>query len=119
MFGLACLLPRSYLGRAYVPPAPAAVTTSRSVVHDPWGSILTLKVRPFLSSLTGADAEIVDANGQVGRLLVVVQDRELLVEAVTDGAPANHRQLGVDVHRACARDEEEARLEVLQVVDRE
>ena len=49
----------------------------------------------------------------------MVEDRQLLVEAVADGAPADHRQLRVDVHRAGARHEEEARLEVLQVVDRE
>ena len=61
----------------------------------------------------------IDANGQVGRLLVVVQDRELLVEAVSDGPPADHRELRVDVDGARARDEEETRLEVLQVVDRE
>jgi len=38
------------------------------------------------------------------------------VEAVAHGALADHRQLGVDVDGAGARDEEEARLEVLQVV---
>ena len=41
------------------------------------------------------------------------------MEPVADRAPADHRQLRVDVHRARTRYEEEARLEVLQVVDRE
>ena len=41
------------------------------------------------------------------------------MEPVADGALADDRQLGVDVDRAGARDEEEARLEVLQVVDRQ
>ena len=52
-------------------------------------------------------------------LLVVVQDRQLLVEAVADRALADHRELRVDVDGAGAGHEEEARLEVLQVVDRE
>ena len=52
-------------------------------------------------------------------LLVVVQDRELLVEAVADRAAADHGQLGVDVDGAGARDEEEAGFEVLEIVDRE
>src|SRR5262249_10846210 len=43
----------------------------------------------------------------------------LLVEAVRDRALADDRQLGVDVDRARPGHEEEARLEVLQVVDRE
>jgi hypothetical protein len=39
MFGCARRSFRAYFGRTYVPPAPAAVTTSISVVHEPWGSM--------------------------------------------------------------------------------
>ena len=56
---------------------------------------------------------------EVDRLLVVVEDRQLLVEAVADRALADHRQLRVDVDRAGPGNEEEARLEVLQIVDGE
>ena len=56
------------------------------------------------------------ADLEIDSLLVVVEERELLVEAVAHGPLADHRQLGVDVDGARARDEEEARLEVLQVV---
>ena len=41
------------------------------------------------------------------------------MEAVADGPRADHRQLRVDVDRPGARHEEEARLEVLEVVGRE
>ena len=56
---------------------------------------------------------------EVDRLVLVVEDRQLLVEAVPDRPLPDHRELGVDVDRPGARDQEEARLEVLQVVDRE
>ena len=49
----------------------------------------------------------------------MVQDRQLLVEAVGDDALADHRELRVDVDGARPRHEEEARLEILQVVGRE
>src|SRR4029453_9977126 len=60
-----------------------------------------------------------DADFEVDWLRVVVEDRELLVEAVADRPPANHRQLGVDVNRSGSGNEEEPRLEVLKIVDRE
>ena len=41
------------------------------------------------------------------------------MEAVPDGAPPNDGELGVDVHGRGSRHEEEARFEVLEVVDRE
>ena len=56
---------------------------------------------------------------EVDRLVVVVEDRQLLVEAAADGALADHRELGVDVDGAGAGHQEEAGLEVLQVVDRQ
>ena len=163
MFGRARLRPRSYFGRAYVPAAPAAeVTTSRSVVHSPCGSIRTLKVRPRSSTLgrrrggdrrlaleglalvaehelavldprvvgpvllervldleqVGEVAGCLDADLEVDGLALVVEDRELLVEAVAHGPLADDRQLGVDVDRARPGHQEEARLEVLEVVDR-
>jgi hypothetical protein len=46
----------------------------------------------------------------------VVQDLELLVEAVADGALTDDRQLRVDIDRAGSRHEEEVRLEVVEVV---
>jgi hypothetical protein len=49
----------------------------------------------------------------------VVQDRQLLVEAVSDRASPDDGELRVDVHRPGSRYEEEAGLEILQVVDRE
>ena len=57
-----------------------------------------------------------DPDRQVGRLGAVAEDRQLLVEPEADGALADDRQLGVDVHGARRRDEEEAGLEVLEVV---
>ncbi len=67
MCGRAPFWPRSYLGRTNLPPAPAAVTTSRSVVHSPWGSIRTLNVNPFSSTSAGAEAEIVVRRRYVSR----------------------------------------------------
>jgi hypothetical protein len=58
-----------------------------------------------------------DSNGQVNPVIVMVEDGQLLVEAVTDRPLANHGQLRVDIDRSGARDEEEAGLEVLEVVD--
>ena len=53
MFGRACLRPRPYFGRTYDPPGPAsAVTTSRSVVQLPCGSMRIVNVRPC-SSIAG------------------------------------------------------------------
>jgi hypothetical protein len=58
------------------------------------------------------------ADLEIDRFLVVIEERELLVEAVAHGALADHRELGVDVDGARSRHQEEARLEVLQVVGR-
>src|SRR5215216_2550889 len=49
----------------------------------------------------------------------MVQDRQLFMETVADGTAADHGELGVDVDRSGTRHEEEPRLEVLQVVDRQ
>ena len=67
----------------------------------------------------GEVAAGLDANGEVDRLVRVVEDRQLLVEPLADGALANHGELGVDVDGSGAGDEEEARLVVLKIVDRE
>ena len=67
MFGRARLSPRAYFGRTDVPLAPAAGTTSRSVVHSPPGSIRTAKVRPCSSICAGALAEIAVARRNVSR----------------------------------------------------
>ena len=67
MFGWARRSPRRYLGRTKRPPAPAAVTTSRSVVQEPCGSMVTTNVRPFSSIVAGADAEMVVIRSNVSR----------------------------------------------------
>ena len=64
----------------------------------------------------GEVARGVDPDLQPDRLLVVVEDGQMLVEAVGDRARADHRELGIDVHGAGAGHEEEARLEVLEIV---
>ena len=56
-------------------------------------------------------------DGELRGLVVVVEDGQLLVEAVGHRAMADHRQLGVDVDRPGSGHEEEPRQEVLQVVD--
>jgi hypothetical protein len=61
----------------------------------------------------------VDPHDQVDRLGVVVQDRQLLVEPLRDDAAPDDRQLRVDVDGAGAGHEEEARLEVVEVVGRQ
>src|SRR4029079_103456 len=60
-----------------------------------------------------------DPDREIRRLVAVAEDRELLVEAVTDRPLQEDRQLRVDVDGAGGRDEEEARLEVLEVIGRE
>ena len=97
----------------------ALVAEHQTAVVDPAVVLALLLERVLDLEQVGEVAVGLDAHGQVDRLVVVVEDRELLVEAAADGALADHRQLGVDVDGAGARDEEEARLEVLQVVDRE
>jgi hypothetical protein len=61
----------------------------------------------------------IDSYGELDRFLGVVQDGELLVEAIPDRPLADHGQLRVDVHGAGPRHQEEPGLEVLQVVDGE
>ncbi len=56
---------------------------------------------------------------ELGRLLGVIQDRQLLVEATADRPPPDHRELRIDVLGARPGHEEEASLEVLEVVGRE
>src|SRR6185503_18531052 len=67
----------------------------------------------------GEVAARIEADAQIHGLVGMVEDRQLLVEAVADGAAPDHRQLRVDVDRPGAGDEKEARLEVLEVVDRQ
>ena len=67
MFGLAVRSPRPYFGRTWGPSAPAAATTSRSVVHEPCGSRPTTNDSPFSSIAAGADAEIVVIRTNVSR----------------------------------------------------
>jgi hypothetical protein len=64
----------------------------------------------------GEVAGRVDADLEAYRLALVVQDPELLVEAVGHLALADNRQLGVDVDGAGGRHQEEASPEILQVV---
>ena len=58
----------------------------------------------------------VDTDRQLDGFVFVVQDRQVLVKAVADGALSDDRQLGVHVHGSSPGHEEEARLEVLQIV---
>ena len=67
----------------------------------------------------GEVAAGVEAHVEVHGLVRVVQDRQLLVEARRHRALPDHRELRVDVDGSGPGDEEEARLEVLEVVDRE
>ena len=78
-----------------------------------------LRERVLHLEQVGEVARGVDPDLEVDGLVQVVEDRQLLVEAIAHGPLADDRQLGVDVHRAGAGNKEEARLEVLQVVDRE
>ena len=45
----------------------------------------------------------VDPNRQLDRLIFVIQDRQLLVEAVADGALSDHRELGIHIDGSGAR----------------
>ena len=68
MFGRACFAPRPYFGRRTCRRAPPRdVTTSRSVVQLPCGSIRTAKVRPSSSMLAGAEAEMTVSRLNVSR----------------------------------------------------
>ena len=64
-------------------------------------------------------ASRVDPDLERYRLVEVIQDRELLVEPGGDRTLPDHGELRVDVDRSRSRNQEEARLEVLQIVDRE
>ena len=61
----------------------------------------------------------IDADAQFDRFGEMVENRELLVKTCADRALADHGQLRVDVDGPRTGHEEEARLEVLKVVDRE
>ncbi len=98
---------------------PPLVTEQQPPVLDPRVVAPFLLKRILDLEQVGEIAGCVDPDLEVDRLRVVIQDRQFLVEAVADGAPPDHGQLGIDVDRPRARNEEEARLEVLQVVDRE
>ncbi len=67
----------------------------------------------------GEIAARVDADDELDRLVVVIEDGELLVESGADRAAPDHRQLRVDVDGAGPGHEEESALEVLHVVDRQ
>ena len=67
----------------------------------------------------GEVARGLEADGEVGRLVAVADDRQLLVEAVADRPLADDRELGVDVDGAGRGNQEEACLEVLEIVGRE
>ena len=67
----------------------------------------------------GEIAGSVDPDLEVDGLVLMVEDRQLLVEAIAHRPLADDRQLGVDVDRPGPGHEEEARLEVLEVVDRQ
>src|SRR5439155_3919221 len=58
----------------------------------------------------------VDPDGEIDRLLVVVEELQLLVEAVADGTLADDGRIRVDVNGASSRYEEEVGLEVVEVV---
>ena len=106
-----------WTSRAGTSPARSRARGGRSSTR---GVVLALLLQRVLDlEQVGEVAARLEPNREADRLVVVVEDRQLLVEAVADGAPANHRQLRVDVDRARTGHEEEAGLEVLQVVDRE
>ena len=59
-----------------------------------------------------------DPDLEVGRHRFLVADQDLLLEAAAGIALAHDREVGVDVDRSCARNEEELGRVVLQVVGR-
>src|SRR5438309_6434334 len=61
----------------------------------------------------------IDAHVEVHRVVVVIEDRDRLEEPVSDGALPNYRQLRVDVYGPGRGHQEEPRLEVLDIVDRQ
>jgi hypothetical protein len=97
----------------------ALVHEVQAVVVDP-GRVRPLLLQCVLYLEQVCEVGVcIDPDREFHRLLGVVQDRELLVEPVPDRAPADHGQLRVDVHGAGPGNQEEASLEVLQVVDGE
>ena len=78
-----------------------------------------LRSAASFSSLSANSGSRVDADPQLDRLVLVVQDAQLLAEAVADRSDADHRELGVNVDGAGSRDQEEARLVVVEVVGRQ
>ena len=102
----------AHVGLTLVPEHQAAVVDPRVVLALLLQGVLDLEQ-------VGEVRACLDAHVEVDRLLVVVEDRELLVEAPAHGALADHRELGVDVDGAGARHQEEPGLEVLQVVHRQ
>ena len=97
-----------------------AVIAERELPPLHLGRVATLlRKRVLHLEQVGEIAARVDPDLERDRLVEVIQDRELLVEPGGDRALPDHRELRVDVDRAGSRHEEEARLEVLQVVDRE
>src|SRR5262249_18849379 len=58
----------------------------------------------------------VDPYHDVHRLLVVVEHGDLLAEPAADGPLADDRQLGVDVDRPGAGDQEKPGLEVVEII---
>ena len=68
MLGLALRFARPYFVWAMRTPTPTSdVTTSRSVVHVPWGSTRIVNVRPCSSTLAGSDDVIVVSRLNVSR----------------------------------------------------
>jgi hypothetical protein len=95
------------------------------VAEDELSTACARRVRPLLPQgvldleEVGEIGGRLDADVQRDALVGVVEDGQVLVEAVRDRALADHRELRVDVDRSRAWNEEEACLEVLQVVDRQ
>ena len=83
---------------------------------DPSG-VLALLLESILDlEQVGEVTSRLDPNRQIHWLVVVIQDRQLLVESMGDSPATDHRELRVDVDRSGSRNEEEAGFEVLQVV---
>ena len=97
----------------------AVVAENELAALDSRGILALLLERVLDLEQVGEVAGGVESDGQVDGLVFVVEDREFFVKTVADRAPADHRELRVDVDGPGAGDEEEARFEVLKVVDRE
>ena len=95
----------------------ASVAEHQAVVVDP-RVVLALLLQVVLDlEEVGEVRGRLDPYLHVHGALVVVEDRQLLVEASAHGALADDRCLRVDVDGPGARHQEEPGLEVLQVVD--